>query len=126
MPNALSKLSIIEEYPGLVRFFDAFKTENKIVTDKDDLALDTNSYSVSNSAKNIRNEIFDNLRNNCEKDWVKQNEDIELVITPPVFNAFFVSICIKMIAKVIFMHPLIMGIILFVIVSLITKIINTH
>lgn len=83
--------SIIEEYPGLVRFFDAFKTENKIVTDKDDLALDTDSYSVSNSAKNIRNEIFDNLRNNCEKDWVKQNEDIELVITPPVFNAFFVS-----------------------------------
>lgn len=79
---------IIDEFPRLVRFFDAFKTENKIVTDKDDLALDANSYSVSNSAKNIRNEIFDNLRNNCEKDWVKQNEDIELVITPNVCNAF--------------------------------------
>ena len=79
---------VVNEFPQMHRFFNAFKTENKIVTDKEDFALDITDNTVIKLARTIRNDAFDSLRNNYEEYWVRQCEDIELVITPPVFNAF--------------------------------------
>lgn len=79
---------VINEIPQMQCFFDAFKTENKIVTDKDNFALDITDNTVIKLARAIRNDAFYSLRNNYEEYWVRQCEDIELVITPPVCNAF--------------------------------------
>lgn len=62
-----SKDNIIDEFPQMQCFFDAFKMENKIVTDKENLALDITDNTVIKLARAIRNDAFDSLRNNYEE-----------------------------------------------------------
>lgn len=93
-----NRKEVISELPSMIHFFDAFKSENKVVVTKDDYLLNTYNYLTEKSSRELRNFEFETLKsiqNESRKRKVRRKDtDLDIVITPPVFNAFlYVEFC---------------------------------
>lgn len=93
-----NKEEVISELPSMLSFFDAFKSENKVVVTKDDYLLNTYNYLTEKGSRDLRTFEFETLRS-MQKESPKgkirrKDTDLDIVITPPVFNAFlYVEFC---------------------------------
>lgn len=92
-----NKEKVIAEFPTMIRFFfDAFKSENKVVANIDDYLLFSYNYLTERKSRNLRNDGFKALRDNqndtqseSDKEIIhRTDKDLDFIITPPVINAF--------------------------------------
>lgn len=93
-----NKEEVISELPSMIHFFDAFKSENKVVVTKDDYLLNTYNYLTEKNSRELRNFEFETLKSIQNESRKRKNPrkdtDLDIIITPPVFNAFlYIEFC---------------------------------